>query len=198
MRPLVLNPNIPAAIAIAFAATVAAAQNPVTAITPSKKPATAVHIHKAAPVHHVVAHKVAPKPAPAVVKTAAAAAPTPAPFSQNPINTLRGNARALLVFAPDTQTLALRQQMEMLDKHTLELTENDTILVPVITTHHGADDVFPGENLNSGTYRDQLSARQHFGLKYNEFAVIILDKDGNESFRSKVPVSVGDLKTHLQ
>jgi hypothetical protein len=195
-----LIPRIPAAIAIAFASAVAAAQNPVTAVTPSTTPATTVTVKKTAPTHRPAtkrpAHK---KPTPAIKPVAATPAlPAAAPFSQNPILSLRGNARALIVFAPDTKTLALRQQMELLDKHTLELTQNDTVFVPIITIHHGPEDVFPGENLNSGTYRDQLSARQKFGLKYNDFAVIILDKNGNETFRSRTPVSVADLKSHLQ
>ena len=103
----------------------------------------------------------------------------------------------MLVFAPDTATAALKQQITFLDHHSLELSKHNTVLVPIVTQHNGPDNVFTGENLNPGTYRDQLSARRKFGIKYNDFAVILLDEDGAEEFRSAKPLTIAEIQAHL-
>jgi hypothetical protein len=149
-----------------------------------------------APTNHAAATT------PTVATTAQPAAsadaePQPAPFSQNPIQQLRGNARAILVFAPDTTNPALLAQFAALERDELGLSERDTILVPIITHHHSADESFPGENINPGTYNDQLAARVKFGIKSDEFAIVLLSKDGTELFRSSTPVTVSSLNAHL-
>jgi hypothetical protein len=118
------------------------------------------------------------------------------PYSENPILELQGNARALLVFAPDTSNAGLRKQMQLLSGHDLELSKLNTVFVPLVTLAH-ANEVIFGENLHPGNYRDQLSARRKFGIKYNQFVVILLDKDGNEKFRSMTPVTMADLSTAI-
>jgi hypothetical protein len=155
----------------------------------SKVSGSRVIVSRPAVARHAV--DVAAKPAPRI----AAAPPIPAPFSQNPILQLHGNARALLIFAPDTSNSALRRQMDLLANHDLELSTRDTVFVPIITGHHVPNDIFFGENIRSGTYRDQLSARRKFGIKYNEFAIILLDKDGTEQFRSTTPVPIASIST---
>jgi len=119
------------------------------------------------------------------------------PYSMNPILQLQGNARALLVFAPDPANPALRQQMQLLHGHDLQLSQLNTVFVPLVTLAHKNDVVY-GENLNPGNYRDQLSARRKFGIKYNQFAIIILDKDGVEKFRSGTPMSMADLTNAIE
>jgi hypothetical protein len=114
------------------------------------------------------------------------------PYSQNPILELQGNARALLIFAPDTSNPGLRQQMHLLSGHDLELSKLNTVFVPLVTLAHPNEVIF-GENLHPGNYRDQLSARRKFGIKYNQFVIILLDKDGTEKFRSTTPVTMADL-----
>ena len=153
--------------------------------------------------HHAVARKTpptkapAPQPAPPAPHVAAAPPPTPAPFSQNPILQLHGNAGALLLFAPDTRDPTLLRQMALLRGHDLELSKRNTVFVPVITQNHGPDEVHFGENISSGSYRDQLSARKHFGIQYNDFVLILLDKDGTERFRSTTPVPITGIKTAI-
>ena len=134
-------------------------------------------------------------------RSAATTAPAKAPlvsppYSQNPILELQGNARALLIFAPDTSNPGLRQQMHLLSGHDLELSKLNTVFVPLVTLAH-ANEVIFGENLHPGNYRDQLSARRKFGIKYNQFVVILLDKDGTERFRSTTPVTMADLTTTI-
>ena len=114
------------------------------------------------------------------------------PYSMNPILQLQGNARAMLVFAPDPSNPALRQQMQLLHGHDLQLSQLNTVFVPLVTLAHPNDVVY-GENLKPGNYRDQLSARRKFGIKYNQFAIILLDKDGVEKFRSSTPMTISDL-----
>ena len=130
------------------------------------------------------------KPTVAAPKTVPLVSP---PYSQNPILQLKGNARALLIFAPDTTNAALRKQMQLLSGHDLELSKLNTVFVPLVTLAHGPSDVVFGENIHPGNYRDQLSARRKFGIKYNQFAVILLDKDGTETFRSTTPVTMSSI-----
>lgn len=137
-----------------------------------------------------------PAPAP-IVRPVVAPVVQPTPFAQNPINQLRGNARALLLFAPDTISPYVRTQMAVLSHHELELTERDTVFVPIMARQTIPLDRFPGENLDPGAPGDQMSARQRFGLRPNDFAVILLDQDGREVFRSNLPVSVEVLTARL-
>jgi hypothetical protein len=129
----------------------------------------------------------------APVATVAPPPPAAAPFSQNPIMQLHGNARAMLVFAPDTRSAQLKEQYALLASHVGDLSDRDVVMMTIVTVHDGADDVYAGENLPSGTYRDQLAARQKFGVKDNEFAVILVDENENPVFRSSVPMTIEDL-----
>lgn len=132
--------------------------------------------------------------APAALKPAA---PAPAPFAQNPIAQLRGNARALVIFAPDTTSPALLRQLAMLERNELFLSVRDTVLVPVIARHHATDESLPGENISPGSDGDQLSARLQFGIAPGDFAIILLDKDGTEKLRSSTPVSVNSISARI-
>ncbi len=158
------------------------------------RPAT-VHI-AARPTVHATPH-------PATVKTIASIKPlpakpvTPTPFDQTPIVHLRGNARALVIFAPDTTNPALRRQLSLLERDEMALAQHNTILVPVIIRHHATDLPLPGENIKPGTPADQLSARLEFAVKRNDFTVILLDKDGSIKLRSSTPVTVNSIGAHL-
>jgi hypothetical protein len=127
----------------------------------------------------------------------AASTSTPAPYSQNPILQLRGNARAILIFAPDTANPTLLRQFALLERNELFLSERDAVLVPNITHHHGADDSFPGENISPGNDGDQLSARLKFGISSNDFAIILLDKDGTVQLRSSTPVDIASIGARI-
>jgi hypothetical protein len=137
-----------------------------------------------------------PPPAQTTPATTTKAPLVSPPYSQNPILQLQGNARALLIFAPDTSTPALRKQMQLLSGHDLQLSQLNTVFVPLVTLAH-PNEVIYGENLNPGNYRDQLSARRKFGIKYNQFALILIDKDGVEKFRSSTPMTMTDLATAI-
>lgn len=170
-------------------------------------PATTHHTTHHTVAHHTSTHHIAAKKTvstkPSTSKPAppaphiAEALPAPAPFSQNPILQLQGNAGALILFAPDTHDPTLRKQMALLHGHDLELSKRNTVFVPVITRRNSREEVAFGENIDPGTYPDQLSARQHFGIHTNDFAVVLLDKDGTERFRSVTPVPITTIETTI-
>jgi hypothetical protein len=186
MRPSTLATALTLALALSLAAQTTPAQT-----TPAQTPAA----QTPAATDHYVPKSATGTSTPTQAPTAKAPLITP-PYSQNPIQELQGNARALLVFAPDTSNPGLRKQMQLLSGHDLELSKLNTVFVPLVTLAH-ANEVIFGENLHPGNYRDQLSARRKFGIKYNQFVVILLDKDGNEKFRSMTPVTMADLSTAI-
>jgi len=181
MRTIILAATLTLAL---HAGAQTATPAPTTSHTAARN--TAANHPPAAPKFSLVL--VSQPPAPAIV---------PAPYSQNPIQQLRGTASAILIFAPDTTTPELLMQFALLERNELALTERDAILVPNIAQHHTSDEAFPGENISPGTDADQLSARLKFNVKPNDFAIIVLDKDGTVKFRSSTPVSVASINDRL-
>jgi hypothetical protein len=184
MRTIVLAATLTLAIN-------ASAQTATPKPTPShaKKTARAKH-HTAAPAPKSMA--AAPQPVAPVVPVI-----VPTPYAQNPIQQLRGSARAILIFAPDTKNAALVTQFALLERGEMALTEHDAILVPNIAQHHATDEAFPGENISPGSDGDQLSARLKFNVKPTDFTIILLDKNGTEQFRSNTPVDVASLGARM-
>ena len=150
---------------------------------------------------HVLKQPVALAVRPAAPAAPAAATPAPllrpTPFGLNPITTLHGSSRVLLVFAPNDTAEAYTRQLRLLDHHELELTERDTVFVNEVAQQHGPDFVYPGESVQAGSAGDKLSARQRFGLRDDQFAVILLNKNGVEQFRSAIPVSADALAAEI-
>jgi hypothetical protein len=162
---------------------------PAPAKHPTAKKISATKRHAIAPAAKVadVHHPSAPV-APAVI---------PTPYAQNPIQQLRGTARAILIFAPDTSNPDVLMQFALLERNEMALSERDAILVPIIAQHHTSDEAFPGENISAGTDGDQLSARLKFNVKPTDFTIILLDKDGTEKLRSNTPVSVASIGARI-
>jgi hypothetical protein len=121
----------------------------------------------------------------------------PTPYAQNPIQQLRGSARAILIFAPDTRNPALLMQFTLLERGEMALSKRDAVVVPNITLHHPTDDAFPGENISPGSDGDQLSARLKFNVNPTDFTIIVLDKNGVEKLRSNTPVTVASIGDRL-
>ena len=169
------------------------------ALTASAQTTTpaATHAKKTRAKHHGPAAAAAVA---AVTQPSAPAVPAiiPAPYSQNPIQQLRGSASAILIFAPDTTNPALLMQFALLERNEMSLTEHDAILVPNIAQHHPTDDAVPGENISPGSDGDQLSARLKFGVKPTDFTIILLDKDGTEKLRSNTPIDVASIGAGLE
>ncbi len=107
---------------------------------------------------------------------------------------LRHDYRPLLIFArsPDRE---FREQMQMLAQHTQDLHERQILLVPI--PPHGKageasawEGLVPRGSLGELSPGECVSARRRFHIGQDEFAVILLGKDGGEKLRSRTPVTM--------
>ncbi len=118
------------------------------------------------------------------------------PVSESPVLKLSGSARALVIFGPSWSSPASRTQMLYLERHQMELTDRDTVVVPVLGARP-EDAGFAGENLPSDTPRQQAATRKLLHIAPDQFAVVYLGLDGQESFRSLLPLSITELKERI-
>ena len=109
---------------------------------------------------------------------------------------LQNNARILMVFAPDSNSANFEMQMELIERHSFELSLRNTVVVPVSMARI-ADDHFSFENLPLGTAVDQADVRSRFHVGPNDFRVILLDQNGAEAIRSPVPLDIHELMVSL-
>jgi Domain of unknown function (DUF4174) len=115
----------------------------------------------------------------------------------HPISELQGSARVLIVFAPDTNSANFKRQLQLIEHHSYELTERNTVVVPVSLSSAGTDDHFSGENLPLASSGDQADARTRFHVKPGDFLVVLLSQDGTEQIRSAKPVDIHELMARL-
>ncbi len=90
-----------------------------------------------------------------------------------------GKHRILLVFAPDSQNEYLQEQNKMLRQAHPGLTERDMLVVQVIENN---------VELNPPLKEAVPSAdalRQEYKVSADQFAVILVGKDGGEKYRAK-------------
>ena len=95
--------------------------------------------------------------------------------------------RILLVFAPSTGSPQYRQQMQAWQADAAGTDNRDLELVQILGT---------GESQVDGRLLSSASAerlRQQFGITPEEFAVILVGKDGTEKQRSQTPVDLAML-----
>ena len=116
----------------------------------------------------------------------------------HPLAELQGTSRVLIVFAPDTNSISFKRQLQLIERHGYELTQRNTVVVPVSHTAAGNDDqFFSGENLPLATITDQADARNRFHVKPGEFLVVLLNQDGTEQIRSANPIDIHELVAKL-
>ena len=108
---------------------------------------------------------------------------------------LQSNARVLIVFAPDSNSTNFEMQMELIERHSFELSLRNTVVVSV--SARAADEHFSFENLPVGTTVDQADVRSRFHVGPNDFRVILLDENGAEAIRSPVPLNIHELMVSL-
>lgn len=92
--------------------------------------------------------------------------------------------RILLVFAPSTDSSQYRQQIQAWQADMPGTDDRDLKLVQILGT---------GESQIDGRSLSSLSAdrlRQQFGISHEEFAVILVGKDGTEKQRSQTPIDL--------
>ena len=95
--------------------------------------------------------------------------------------------RILLVFTPSTDSSQYRQQMQAWQADVAGTDDRNLKLVQILGT---------GESQVDGRLLSSASAerlRQQFGITPEEFAVILVGKDGTEKQRSQTPVDLAML-----
>jgi hypothetical protein len=115
----------------------------------------------------------------------------------HPLTQLQGTARVLIVFTPDANSANFKRQLELIEHHSYELTERNTVVVPVSLASTGTEEHFSGENLPLATSTDQADARSRFHVQPGEFLVVLLNLDGTEQIRSASPVDIHQLTAKL-
>jgi hypothetical protein len=115
---------------------------------------------------------------------------------QHSLNQLQNNARILMVFAPDANSPSFKRQLELIERHSFELSIRNTVVVPVSTAPK-FDELFTFENLPLGTPGEQADARSRFHVLPGDFLVILLDQSGAVQIRSAAPVDIHELTASL-
>ena len=107
---------------------------------------------------------------------------------QQTLISLQDHHRALVVFAPEGQDKQLRTQLALLDG--TQMAERDLILVPVLAKWDKRDGDLRAAHAPFTTDTEQVAIRRHFAVQSNDFAVLLVGKDGGEKFRSSTPVTM--------
>jgi hypothetical protein len=115
----------------------------------------------------------------------------------HPLTQLQTTARVLIVFAPDSNSANFKRQLQLIEHHAFELTERNTVVVPVSLASAGTDEHFSGENLPLANSGEQADARNRFHVQPTEFLVILIGQDGSEQIRSVNPVDIHELTAKL-
>ena len=110
---------------------------------------------------------------------------------------LQKNSRLLLVFAPDANRPEFKRQLELIQRHSFELSIRNTVFVPVSTASKYGEEKFSFENLPIGTPAEQAEARSRFHVQPGDFLVILIDENGTQQIRSAVPVDIHELTASL-
>jgi hypothetical protein len=116
---------------------------------------------------------------------------------QSSLAQLQSNARMLLVFAPDANSPEFKMQLQLIQRHSFELSARNTVFVPVSTASRFGEENFSFENLPVGTPAEQAAARSRFHVRPGDFLVILVDENGNQQIRSAVPVDIHELTASL-
>jgi hypothetical protein len=132
-----------------------------------------------------------------LVLLGACAAGTCTAQAPHSLTQLQNNARILIVFAPDANSPSFKRQLELIERHSFELSIRNTVVVPVSTASKFGEDLFTFENLPLGTPSEQADARSRFHVQPGDFLVILLDQIGSVQIRSAAPVDIHELTASL-
>lgn len=114
----------------------------------------------------------------------------------HPLAQLHGTARVLMVFTPDANSADFKRQLDLIQRHSFELSIRNTVVVPVSTANFAVDH-FAFENLPVGTAVDQADVRTRYHVLPSDFMVILLNEDGSVQIRSASPVDIHVLTASL-
>lgn len=121
------------------------------------------------------------------VASVAAASPDRSQGIEFKLSDYQWQHRILLVFASSTDSSQYRQQMQIWQADVAGADDRDLKLVQILGTGESQVD---GRSLSSAS-ADRL--RQQFGIPPEEFAVILVGKDGTEKQRSQTPIDLAML-----
>jgi peroxiredoxin len=107
------------------------------------------------------------------------------------------NARVLIVFAPDADGPNFKKQLELIQRHSFELSVRNTVVVPVSTSSRFGEERFSFENLPLASDSEQADARRRFHVQPGDFLVILLDENGTQKIRSAVPVDIHEVTASI-
>ena len=102
------------------------------------------------------------------------------------LSQLRGQFRPVLIFAPRPNDPQLEIQVRTLQEHAAEAQDRDLAVIAV--TYES-----PSPSRLQLTPRDGEAARRRYRIPPNDFAVILLGKDGGEKLRSGKPLSINTI-----
>jgi hypothetical protein len=113
--------------------------------------------------------------------------------AQHPLPQLP-NTRVLIVFAPAADSVAFRTQLQLLERHSFELSMHNTVVVPMASDPSAH---FAFEHLTIPGAEDQASTRARFHVAAGDFAIILLNPDGSEQARSATPIDIHALVSRI-
>jgi hypothetical protein len=116
---------------------------------------------------------------------------------QSALTQLQSNARMLIVFAPSANSPEFTRQLELIQRHSFELSARNTVFVPISTASRFGDEKFSFENLPVGTAAEQAEARARFHVRPGDFLVVLVDEKGTQQIRSALPVDIHELTASL-
>jgi hypothetical protein len=106
-----------------------------------------------------------------------------------------GKASILIVFAPDAGGAEFQRQLQLIERHSFELSVRNTVVVPVSKAGL-ADDRYAFENLPVDAL-EESTLRQQFHVQPDEFLVVLLNDHGAVQIRSANPVDIHALVATL-
>ncbi len=117
---------------------------------------------------------------------------TPMASPQQTLSTLVDRNRVLLLFAPASTDPRLGQQLDAFHHHEAELRTRDLILIPLTLENSPpiASDTLRLLQPPRISDEEQITIRRRFHIAQNEFAVILIGKDGGEKLRSTTPITL--------
>lgn len=99
------------------------------------------------------------------------------PVAANPLTGYQWQHRLLLVFAPDLQHSQLQQLTRQLQQRDCELNDRDMLTGYILAKNHSR---LAGKPLPT---EESDTLRQHYGIQLDQFAVLLIGKDGGEKYR---------------
>ena len=100
------------------------------------------------------------------------------------------NARALIVFSPAADSPAFRMQLQLLERHSFELSLYNMVVVPVSSGSDVSGAHFAFEHITLSSRDEEAAARARYHIAPGEFAVVLVNPDGSEQVRSSRPIDI--------